>query len=183
MIGYNFRLGEIECAIGIAQLDKLQGLVKRRQAIAQQFDAGLADLPGLITPRIRQDCTHAYYVYPLVLDTLKLGLPRQTLIDALKAEGITGLAGGYQNIHLLPMFQKKIAFGSKGFPWNSDVCLREVSYAHGICPVAERLHEQTYLGFSMCVHDLNDEDIGLIISAFRKVWQKLDALRDVRTSA
>lgn len=183
MIGYNFRLGEIECAIGIAQLDKLQGLVERRQTIARQLDAQLSGLTGLKTPRVRNDATHAYYVYPLILDTGLLGLSRQIIIDALKAEGITGLAGGYQNIHLLPMFQKKIAYGSKGFPWNSSICHREVSYKHGICPVAEHLHEETYLGFAMCLHDLSDDDVGLIASAFHKVWGQLDALRDARLSA
>ena len=75
------------------------------------------------------------------------------------------------------MYQQKIAYGSSGFPWSSDICKREVSYAKGICPVAERLHDSTFLGFAMCLHELSDDDVDLIISAFRKVWSSLDELK------
>jgi hypothetical protein len=75
------------------------------------------------------------------------------------------------------MYQEKIAYGSKGFPWTSDICHREVSYKKGICPVAERLHEFTYLGFSMCMHELTEEDVDLIGRTFRKVWGQMDSLK------
>jgi perosamine synthetase len=176
MIGYNFRLGEIECAIGTAQLDKLDRLVKGRQHVAQRLDQGLAGLRGLRTPIVKPDCTHAYYVYSLVLDTALLGVSRARIAEALLAEGITGLGVGYTNIHMLPMYQKKIAYGSRGFPWTSDICKRDVDYSHGICPVAEKLHDETYLGFAMCLHDLTDADTDLIIAAFRKVWDNMESL-------
>ncbi|UYO93974.1 DegT/DnrJ/EryC1/StrS family aminotransferase [Pollutimonas sp. M17] len=176
MIGYNFRLGEIECAIGIAQLDKLAELVTGRQKIAQRLTVGLAGLKGLKTPTIEEGCTHSYYVYPLVFDVKKLGISRTRILEALQAEGLQGLAGGYVNVHLLPMYQRKIAYGTHGFPWSSDVCRREVNYAKGICPVAEELHDQTFAGFPMCLHELTDDDVALIIAAFRKVWAQLDSL-------
>ena len=87
MVGYNFRLGEIECAIGIEQLKKLKGLVASRQHTAERLTQGLLGLDGLQTPIIKPDCTHVYYVYPMVLDVDKLGLTRATLIKALEAEG------------------------------------------------------------------------------------------------
>lgn len=177
MVGYNFRLGEIECAIGIEQLKKLKGYVARRQQIAKILDAGLASLIGLKTPRLSRDSTHAYYVYAMVLDLELVRVPREKIVAALQAEGITGLAAGYQNVHLLPIFQKKIAYGSKGFPWTSDICQREVSYAKGICPVAEELHDKSYVGYSMCLHDLSDDDVNLVVTAFKKVWANLAALR------
>ncbi|MEO0316131.1 MAG: hypothetical protein RI928_2587 [Pseudomonadota bacterium] len=177
MIGYNFRLGEIECAIGIAQLDKLAALVAGRQKIAHQLTVGLADLKGLRTPSIEEGCTHSYYVYPMVLDVKRLGVPRTRILEALQAEGLDGLAGGYVNVHLLPMYQQKMAYGTKGYPWSSDVCRREVNYAKGICPVAEELHDETFIGFPMCLHDLSNDDVALIIAAFRKVWAQLDSLK------
>jgi len=177
MVGYNFRLGEIECAIGIEQLKKLKGLVASRQHTAERLTQGLLGLDGLQTPIIKPDCTHVYYVYPMVLDVDKLGLTRATLIKALEAEGVTGLTEGYTNIHLLPMYQQKIAYGSRGFPWTSDICQREVSYDKGICPVAERLHDTTFLGMEMCLHDLSDDDVDLIITSFRKVWMNFNNLR------
>jgi len=177
MIGYNFRLGEIECAIGIEQLDKLERLVARRQALAALLRQELTALEGLRLPLVKEGCTHSYYVYSMVIDPETLGIGRARLVEALSAEGISGLASGYQNVHLLPMYQQKQAYGSRGFPWSSELCRREVSYAKGICPVAEDLHDRTYLGFEMCLHDLTDEDVRAIGSAFRKVWSNLAALK------
>lgn len=177
MVGYNFRLGEIECAIGIEQLKKLKSYVASRQRVAERLTQGLGGLQGLRTPIVKPDCTHAYYMYPMVLDTELVGVSRTRIIEALTAEGIMGLAAGYTNIHMLPIYQKKIAYGSKGFPWSSDICQREVSYEKGICPVAETLHEFSYIGFAMCMHDLTDENVDLIIKAFQKVWNNLEVLK------
>lgn len=177
MIGHNFRLGEIECAMGIEQLKKLKAQVESRQRIARKLNKGLAGLKGLNTPAEKPDCTHAYYVYPMTLDIAVLGISRQRLHQALTAEGVPALGAGYQNLHLLPMYQKKMAYGSKGFPWTSDICKRNVSYAKGICPVAEDLHESSFLGFGICSHEFKDEEVDLIIAAFHKVWRNLEALR------
>ena len=122
-------------------------------------------------------CTHSYYIYGMILNIEVIGVSREKIIDALEAEGVEGLTGGYANIHLLPIFQKKIAYGSQGFPWTSDICKREVSYNKGICPIAEDLHETSFLGYEMCLHDLSGEDVKLIIEAFNKVWNNLDELR------
>jgi dTDP-4-amino-4,6-dideoxygalactose transaminase len=177
MIGHNFRLGEIECAIGIEQLKKLKKLVTGRQKAAERLTARLGCLPGLRTPGIRKDCTHAYYVYPLVLEIEKLGIGREMICKALIAEGVEGIAEGYATIHLLPMYQKKIAYGSKGFPWKSDICKRDISYTKGICPVAEKLDESSFVGFAMCLHELNEEDVDLVAKAFLKVWANLESLK------
>lgn len=177
MVGHNFRLGEIECAIGIEQLKKLKGIVESRQALAEALTARLQELKGLKTPAVRSDRSHVYYVYAMQLDVQILGVSRDRICDALAAEGVA-VSRKYQNIHLLPAYQKKIAFGSKGFPWTSDICHRDVNYSKGICPVAEELNESTYLGFGMCVYDLTDDDVELIAKAFRKVWSNLEALKD-----
>ena len=177
MVGYNFRLGEIECAIGIEQLKKLDRLVAQRRRIADRLTRGLEKLGGLQTPKVRPHCTHAYYVYPIVLDTRELGASRDLICQALEAEGVGGVARGYQNLHLLPMYQKKIAFGSKGFPWSADFCRRDVDYRKGICPVAETLHDDSFMGIEMCTYDLDDDDADLIVAAFEKVWNGLGALR------
>jgi perosamine synthetase len=177
MIGYNFRLGEIECAIGSEQLKKLDALVKARQRAAERLSAGLQSLRGLRVPVTKPDCTHSYYVYSILLDTAELGVSRARILEALEAEGVAGLAAGYVNVHLLPMYQKKIAYGSKGFPWSSDICRRDVDYGKGICPVAERLHDSDYLGLALCMHEFPDQDIDMVVAAFHKVWTHLEHLR------
>jgi len=181
MIGYNFRLGEIECAIGIEQLKKLDNFISARQYTARRLTTGLEGLEGLRMPVVKNNCTHAYYMYPLVLDIGKIGVRRNTLYQALVAEGIQGLAEGYVTLHLLPMYQQKIAYGSKGFPWTSEICHRDVDYRPGICPVAENLQANNYLGYQMCLNDLSDSDIDLIIMAFRKVWSNIDDLKKLTT--
>lgn len=177
MIGYNFRLGEIEAAIGIEQLKKLDGFVASRQRAAELLTSGLSDLRGLRVPVVRPECTHAYYIYPMILDVEALGVSREKISAALAAEGVTGLIEGYANVHLLPMYQRKIAYGSKGFPWTAEFCKREVSYKKGICPVAEQLHDQTFLGFEMCLNQLDNEDVDSIVAAFQKVWDRLEDLK------
>ena len=176
MVGHNFRLGEIECAMGVEQLKKLDGFVRSRQMLAEALTEGLGNLRGLATPVVMDGCTHVYYVYPMQLDLALLGLSRERICDALVAEGVN-VSCSYQNIHLLPMYQKKIAFGSRGFPWSSDICRRDVDYGKGICPVAETLNDSTYIGFGMCVYDLGLDDIRKISCAFQKVWANLDSLR------
>jgi dTDP-4-amino-4,6-dideoxygalactose transaminase len=165
--------------MGISQLKKLSNFVGGRQQVAQRFTQALSSLPGLTLPYVMPESTHVYYVYPLLLDTTRLGVKRETIRKALQAEGVNGLGGGYQNVHLLPMFQQKIAYGSNGFPWTSDICHRKVNYAKGICPVAEKFHDESYLGFAMCLHDLSDADVDLIAQAFHKVWNQLDALKAI----
>ena len=177
MIGQNFRLGEIESAIGIEQLKKREGLVESRQIAAERITNGLKKLDGLRTPIVKSGYTHAYYMYPMILEIDRLGVSREKIYAALKAEGVTGLSDGYANIHLLPMYQQKIAYGSNGFPWSSDICKRDVSYAKGICPIAEEFQDKTYLGYEMCLHELKNHEVDLFIKAFNKVWSQLDTLK------
>ena len=68
MLGHNFRLGEIECAIGIEQLKKLSKIIKFKKKLAKQLDNGLSNLNGLITPVVKKDRDHVYYVYGLKID-------------------------------------------------------------------------------------------------------------------
>ena len=169
MVGHNFRLGEIECAIGMEQLYKLPLLVKERQALAAALTVELSVLPYIQTPVISEGRDHVFYVYPLILDVANLGVSRDRICDALEAEGLAVMRR-YQNIHLLPMYQQKIAFGTSGFPWNSEFCKRDVDYSKGICPVAERLNDESFIGLGMCVYDLKLLDIKQIGDAFKKVW-------------
>ena len=77
------------------------------------------------------------------------------------------------------MYQNKIAYGSNGFPWSSDICKREINYKKGICPVAENLQDNLYLGFAMCLHELDDNEIDLMIKVFKKVWSNLELLKKI----
>lgn len=177
MVGYNFRLGEIECAIGIEQLKKLDSKIKSRIHAAERLSNGLKGLAGLKLPEIRSEATHVYYIFPMEIDEKVTGVSKNRIYEALVAEGVSDISLQYANLHLLPMYQKKIAYGSKGFPWTSDICKREVDYSKGICPVAEGLNDSTYLGYEMCVREFPDEHVDLVIRAFQKVWNHLNLLK------
>ena len=176
MLGYNFRMGEIEAAIASVQLTKLAPRVESRQRIAGELNAGLSMLPGVKVPTVSTGATHVYYVYGLTLDVETLGVSRARIVEALRSEGVPSLMAGYQNLHLLPLFQHKIAYGTKGFPWNSPYCDSDVEYGSGLCPVAERLHSKTFLGLNICMNELPSDDVALIIEAFHKVWRNLGEL-------
>jgi perosamine synthetase len=175
MIGFNFRMTEIEAAIGSEQLKKLNTLTSRRIAVADRLTAGLGGMKGLRPPIVKKDCTHVYYVYPLLYSPEETGVSRDKVFQALDAEGVP-IADRYVNIHLLPIYQKKMAYGTKGFPWTAAFYRGQVSYEKGICPVAETLQDKKVLLIGMCIHDFTDEDVDLIIEAFHKVWDNLSLL-------
>ena len=177
MIGFNFRMTEIGAAIGIEQLKKLPSLVRRKMEIAGRLSRKLQGLKGLRTPVVKEDCTHVYYVYPLLYTPEETGIARELTVKALRAEGVPA-SGGYLNLHLLPMYQKRIAYGSKGFPWTGEFYRGAVSYDKGICPVAEELHDAKYLNLNMSFYDYTDQEADLVAGAFKKVWGNLDQLRD-----
>ena len=176
IIGYNFRLGEIEAAIGRQQLLKLDELVETRRQQAKKLNDELNGLMGLRVPITKEDYSHSFYIYALLLDCELLGIPKSKINEALQAEGLD-MIEKYQNIHLLPIFQKKIAYGSKGFPWNLQDPENQVSYEKGICPVAEKLNDESFLGLVICLYELSDSDIVDIGRVFRKVWNNLDSLK------
>ncbi len=175
MIGYNFRMGEIEAAIGIEQLKKLDDLIYNRINIANRLTSELSKLDGIKTPIIRDGYTHSFYVYGIVYDQKETGVSRDKIFKALKAEGAP-VVDCYANLHLYPMYQQKIAYGKKGFPWNSEIYKGNVSYEKGICPIAEKLNDETFLKIPLCDYEFASDDVDGLIYAFKKVWSNLEAL-------
>jgi len=170
IVGYNFRMGEIEAAIGIEQLKKLKNIVNQRQENASEFNQILTDLPGIVTPKVPQENTHAYYVYPLKVVNDKMRANKFILADELKKNGILGISTRYQNLHLLPIFQHKIAYGSAGFPWTLETVKTE--YSKGSCPIAEELQDTSYLGFYMGGYALNGKSSRKIANSMATVFAK-----------
>ena len=176
MVGFNFRMTEIDAAIGLCQLNKLEKIVKRRQYEANYLNLRLSKLPGLIIPNVEEGNTHVYYTYALQLDRNIIKDKKSEIIEKLSKAGLPNISGSYPVIYFLPIFQSKIAFGKSGFPWNNTDEISEVSYQKGICPVAEDLLENTHLQFYINDFDLSDENLDFIASKFEEVWQTLSIL-------
>src|SRR5882762_5773885 len=88
MVGFNFRMTEVEAAIGIEQLKKLPALSAQRTGVGARLTRGLAGLRGLRTPVVKPECSHVYYVLPLLFDEARCDAPRGRVVEALRAEGV-----------------------------------------------------------------------------------------------
>ena len=174
MIGFNFRMGEIEASIGIEQLKKLKNILKKKQSLSYRLSKNLKDLKGLKIPRIDDYSRNAFYIYPMVIDSKIIRTKREKIIQLLRKEIKKNIIiEGYQNIHMLPIFQKQKCYGGTNFPWKLN---KEVfyDYSEGSLPVSEELHNKTFIGILMCKFDLKNQDIEKISNSFKKIWKKIN---------
>ena len=95
-------------------------------------------------------------------------MERNEFVEYLKAEGALGFAAGYVNCHRLPALVKRIAYGNSGFPWNLNPKVK-YHYGRGVCPNAEFLHDHSVIMFEMCMFELPETDVNLILEAMHKV--------------
>jgi len=178
ILGYNFRLGEIESSIGFEQLKKLKKIVKNKQKIAQVLTDGLKNLMGLKVPLLSKGYTHSYYIYPMSIDRDKIKVSKFYILKKLMQLGVQGLRGKYICLHKLPMFQKKICYGKKNFPWTLN--RNKITYSKDMCPVAESLQKESFIGLDICAYDLKLKDAKLIVMPFKKVWHNLENLGKIK---
>lgn len=146
IIGFNFRLTEIQAAIGLVQLGKLDDRLKFIHRAAHRLTAKLSDLPGLTPPVVRPNCQHAYYVWMARYDEKKTGISRAQLCQRLSEAGVPVMAGYVAPLYHLPIFNN----------W----------YPQGLCPVAERLTGQEWIGLEMCRYNWTDQAIDQVTEAF-----------------
>ena len=112
-------------------------------------------------------------------DEEKIGIPRSSFVKALNAEGIPHWEGYVEPLYLLPLYQKRICFGSKGFPFTSSSYKGNVSYEKGICPVVERMYEKEVFLNDLCRTTHTKSDIDDIVNAFYKVLENKDELKNL----
>lgn len=175
LIGFNFRLGEMEAAIGVSQLKKLPKILEHQNKLARVLNQGLSTLEHLSVPTVLNNYTHVYCIYACILGE-QLAHKRTAIANALKAEGIPGITEGYLNIHTYPIYQNKIAYGHSGYPWKAGNMESTVSYEKGEFSVAEKFHNQTMLNIPMTLFQYCEKDIELIVQSFHKVWNNLDII-------
>ncbi|MCO6431383.1 MAG: DegT/DnrJ/EryC1/StrS family aminotransferase [Deltaproteobacteria bacterium] len=179
MLGFNYRMTELEAAVARAQLKKLAPLAKERQANAAYLTEKLKDLPCLTPPKVRTGCEHVYYLHAIRYDKERAGVPRDKFIEALKAElpAIQGkekeghIRGSYvKPIYLQPMFQKRIAMGSGGFPWSAFPASNP-SYQPGTAPVCEKMFFEELIIHEHFTPPFSRQDLDDVVAAFYKVWE------------
>ena len=147
-LGYNYRLTDIQCALGISQLKHIPAWTARRQEIAAEYDSAFSDLPQLTPVAKRSDVSHASHLYVIRLQPKKLRVSRDEVFKALRAENI-GVNVHYIPVHLHPYYQEH--HGTKP----------------GMCPHAEEAYRHIIslpMFAGMTNLDAND-----VVEAVRKV--------------
>lgn len=148
-LGYNYRLTDIGCALGLSQLKKLDRNLSRRREIAARYNSQLKEIPGIILPGVRNDVLPAWHLYPIRFDRSVLRSDRAKIFAALRAENI-GVNVHYIPVHTHPFYRKR--FGYHG----------------GEYPVAEGAYE-TLISLPM-FHGMIDLDVENVIDATAKVF-------------
>jgi perosamine synthetase len=148
LLGFNYRLTDIACALGLSQLKKLQANLLRRREIAALYAAAFRDLVEIMPPAVRTDADPAWHLYPIRLNLERLSANRAQVFRALRAENI-GVNVHYIPVHSHPYYRDR--FGYQG----------------GEYPIAEDAYERL-ISLPM-FHAMSDEDVDDVIRALRKV--------------
>ena len=149
-VGYNYRLSDIQCALGQSQLAKLAGFVARRQQIAARYDDAFASIAQVTPLTNAAGVSNAYHLYVIQLDLRRLKADRAGIYRALRAENI-GINVHYLPVHLHPLYRERFETGP------------------GMCPVAEDAYERI---LSLPIFPaMADTDVADVIQAVSKIME------------
>ncbi len=137
MLGFNYRLTDFQCALGISQLKKIDSFVARRREIVVRYQAAFRDISGLSTIRENDDCRSAWHIYPVMVKG-----DRRTVFDRLRDKGI-GI-----NVHYIPVY------------WQPYY--QQMGFQKGLCPRAEAYYQST---ITLPLYPkMNDREVKTVIS-------------------
>ena len=146
-LGYNYRMTDIQAALLISQLDKLDRFVKRRKEIVARYNEAFARIPQLIVQEEIPESDTARHLYIIRLRPERLSIDRKGFFEALDAENVRC------NVHYIPVYY---------FPW-----YQKLGYCTGLCPKAEKLYEEI---LTLPLHcNLTDGDVEDVIQAVEKI--------------
>ncbi len=179
MLGFNFRMTEVEAAIALSQLDKLDGLLNKRWENIAYLEAGLSGIEALRAPKVRDGSSHAFYQHAYLWDADTAGVERNRFVDAVKAElpmfelreteGVKLGAGYVKPLYKLPIFTTDDR--------RSNFTQQLPDYSDTYCPVLERLHHHDLLHHEFMVPSMEKTDLDDVLAAFHKVWDQRNSLQ------
>jgi len=150
-LGYNFRLTDFQCVLGLSQMDKLDRFIRRRREIAARYDQAFAEIEEIVTPLERENVQAVYHIYVIQLKTERLKADRREIFEALRAENI-GVNVHYVPVHLHPYYR------------------RELGCKEGDYPKAERYYERALT--LPLFPGMSDEDVGYVIEAVKRMMAR-----------
>jgi UDP-4-amino-4,6-dideoxy-N-acetyl-beta-L-altrosamine transaminase len=147
-LGYNYRLTDIGCALGLSQLKRLDANLERRREIATAYTEAFKKLPGLHPPLVQSGVNPSWHLYPIRLELETLKADRAEVFRALRAENI-GVQVHYIPVHLHPFYRKQFGYGGGEYPIAEDAYERLISLP--------------------MFHGMTDDDIEDVKEALKKV--------------
>ncbi|MEO8429899.1 MAG: DegT/DnrJ/EryC1/StrS family aminotransferase [Acidobacteriota bacterium] len=145
--GFKYNMMDLQAAIGIHQLARVETWWKRRQEIWSRYQEALADLPVGLPAPVEPDTRHAYHLYTILVDEARAGISRDRFLDAMTAEKI-GVGVHYRSVPEHPYYQKTLAWRPEDFPAAAAIGRQTVSL-----PLSPKL---------------SDSDVEDVIAAVRK---------------
>jgi perosamine synthetase len=125
-LGFNHRITDFQCALGISQLAKLDRFLHERRVIAAFYDRAFADDGRFIIPAVRRNSLHAYHLYPLQINFSQLSISKLELFNRLCGKGINCQVH-YIPLHLQPYYKNRYGYKVGDFPIAEEYYSREVS--------------------------------------------------------
>jgi perosamine synthetase len=189
LVGFNYRMTEIESAIGIQQLKKLPSLLEERIRNVELLNEHLVQFTALeLQPVPNQGSVHTYYVHPIKFHCEIAGIDRNLFVNALKAEipssvlreTVPLIASGYvRPLYLLPVFQQKAAWAFE----HPNINNAAISYENGLCPVAEKMHFEMLFTHEFMRPGMTKNDLLDVVDAFEKVFDNIEELKSAEIKA
>lgn len=148
-LGYNYRMTDIQAALGYSQMEQLDAFVARRRQLAQRYDELLADLP-IRTPKQSADTNSSWHIYVVRLDKTRTSKSKAEIFEEMKKRGIT-LNLHYIPVHLQPYYQK-------------------LGFKQGDFPASERYYEEAFT--LPLYYELTDEQQNQVVRALRECFHE-----------
>ena len=144
-LGYNYRLTDIQSALGKNQLRKLEKFILDRRSLAKIYDNKFKDIKEFKIPKSRENCYHSYHLYPLLIDFKNLRINKKKFFLKMQKKGI------FMQVHYLPIhyheyYKKKFNFRKGDFPVSEDFYNKEVSL-----PIHPSLKKKEILHVIHCI--------------------------------
>lgn len=156
LLGFNYRLTDLACALGLRQLNKLEANLHQRREIAAHYTRAFANISGIDTPKVRHDVLPAWHLFPIRVNSAKLDASREEMFRALRAENI-GVNVHYIPVHLHPYYKER--FGYRGDEY----------------PVAEAAYH-SLISLPM-FHGMSGQDVEDVTTAVRKICDSFGTAR------
>ncbi len=148
-LGFNYVMTDIQAAIGIHQLARLEEFQTRRAHLAREYDRLLADMPEVIRPPVRdEELTHAWHLYPIRLDAERLEIGRDEFIEALRERGI-GTTVNFIPIHYHQYFREALELQQGDYPVAEAIFAGEVSL-----PLYPRMQDADVQRVASAIHEV-----------------------------